>query len=269
MDRCMWTGLICQVVLTVATLAPAADPGIRLPVAPVVPSPMPTVPVDPSPVTRLALDQLYVIDSDVPVIVLASPAHLVAVTEESGPLKVRGKFAGGSGKVETKTFGGKVVVVVEGLVTGRVELLVVPVGAKSVAEVVRRTIDVEAGEGPIPPPKPKPDPVKPDDGALGLAKASRAGMAKVSSANKAIESASLARAQRGIASAVAAGGLKEAKEILAAWRDANRAAAPADTWKPWGEVVSPALAKLYADGKLPNGKAWVAAFREIAEGLEG
>jgi len=105
----------------------------------------------------LAADQLFVIDSDIPVLVLASPRGLVSITEEAGPVKVRGKFVDGTG-VETRTFKGKSVVTVEAIAAGRCELLVVPVGAAKGEQVVRRTLDVIVGQGPIPPPVPRPDP---------------------------------------------------------------------------------------------------------------
>lgn len=144
-------------VLVASAGVGAADP-IRIPVGPVVPQPMPTPTPRPDAAVRLAGDALYVIDSDTPVIVLASPAGLVSITEEAGPIKVRGRFVDGLGKVETRTFKGKQVVTVEGLVSGRVELLIVPVGATKASDVIRRTIDVDTGTAPIPPPTPKVDP---------------------------------------------------------------------------------------------------------------
>lgn len=134
-----------------------AEPPIRVPAAPVVPQPFPPAP-RPDAAIRLGSDSLFVIDGDAPFLVLASPFGLVSVTEEAGPLRVRGKFADGFGKVESRTFKGKQVVTVEAIATGRCELLIVPVGAKSAAEVIRRTLEVESGETP----QPKPDPPKPD-----------------------------------------------------------------------------------------------------------
>lgn len=138
----------------------SAAPDIRFPVAPV-PAPSPAPVAD---LSTLSGEQLYVIDSDAPLIVLASPAGLVRVTEDTGPLKIRGRFVDGGGKVETRTFKGKHLFTVEAVGTGRVELLVVPVGATKEADVIRKTLDVDA-QNPIPPPKPvppKPEPPKPD-----------------------------------------------------------------------------------------------------------
>lgn len=140
-------------------IADAAPPsplpaGIRLPdvVAPV-------QPIFPGTAPKLDGEQWYVIDSDVPVIVIASPDGIVSITEESGPVKLKGKFVGGNGKVETKTFKGKQVFTVEAIGTGRVELLIFPIGAKTAADIVRQPLDVNGGTGPQPPPPPPPPPV--------------------------------------------------------------------------------------------------------------
>lgn len=147
-------------ILLLAAPALAADKPIRLPEPPAVPTPMPA-PTPPDAVLKLAADQLYVIDSDVPVLVLASPEGVVTVTEESGPVKIRGKFVDGTGRTESRTFKGKSVITVEASHTGRVELLIVPTGAATAKDVLRRTLDVDDGTKPIPPPKPV-DPVVPD-----------------------------------------------------------------------------------------------------------
>ncbi len=158
-----------SLLLAAASLLGAAEPPIRIPTSPVVPSPMPAPAPQPAPgdVVRLTADLLYVIDSDVDLLILSSPAGVVNVVEEEGPVKVRGRFVDAPGKVETRTFKGKSVHTVEVLKSGRVELLIIPVGAKAPVlpnDIIRRTLDVEAGEGPIPPPKPDPkpdpDPVK-------------------------------------------------------------------------------------------------------------
>lgn len=132
----------------------AADPtptqpgkgGIRLPdvVAPV-------QPVFPGAVPKLLADQWYVIDSDTPVIVLASPEGLVSINEEVGPVKMHGLFVGETKKT-TKTFKGKQVFTVEAVAAGRVELVIIPTGVAKAADIVRQSLDVDAGAGPQPPP---------------------------------------------------------------------------------------------------------------------
>jgi hypothetical protein len=148
---------IAHLILTAATIyiadpvSPKTDP-IRLPVIPA-PAPLPA----PSAIASLGADQLYVIDSDVSCIVLASPAGVVSVSEDVGPVKIRGKFVDGSGKVESRNYRGKLVYTIEPLSNGRVELLVIPSGGTQ-ADVIRRTLDVGSGQGPQPPPNPQPNP---------------------------------------------------------------------------------------------------------------
>ena len=154
--RLLHAHALAAVLGALCSLPVGDEAAIRLPSGPA--KPVPPAPA-PDAVQKLAGDQLYVIDSDLPAIVLASPAGLVSVTEDAGPVKIRGRFVDGSGKPETRTYKGKAVFVVEATASGRVELLVVPAGAKSATDVVRRTLDVDAGHAPQPPP---PDP-KPDD----------------------------------------------------------------------------------------------------------
>jgi len=144
------------VVALAVTLARGAD-AIRLPVPaqPVAPAPVPTPAASD---VRLDAELLYVIEADVPVLVFTSPGGSVKVTKDVGPLRVRGKFVGGSG-VETKTFTAKHLVIVEAVKDGRDELIVVPVGAQGETEAKR--VFIAVGNGPRPPPvDPKPD-VKP------------------------------------------------------------------------------------------------------------
>lgn len=142
---------------TANVVAANDPPAIRVPSGPMLPPPSSDVAV------KLSADTLYVIDADVPVRVLTSPAGFVRVVKEQGPIRIRGKFVDGGSKPETRTYAGKWVYFIEPAQTGRVELLIVPTeGAKpDDSDVIRRTLDVDAGEGPRPPPDPKP-PVPPD-----------------------------------------------------------------------------------------------------------
>jgi len=129
---------------------PAPPPGETLPdwpAAPVVPQPMPPQPT-PQAVASLGADELYVVQSDEDVQLLASPPGVVTVTKESGPLKIRGLFVGNK-IVSTRTYQKKNVFVVERVKAGDVELLLVPAG-----KVERRVV---GDDEPAPPPKPKPD----------------------------------------------------------------------------------------------------------------
>ena len=129
---------------------PAPPPGETRPdwpAAPVVPQPMPPQPT-PQAVASLGADELYVVQSDEDVQLLASPPGVVTVTKESGPLKIRGLFVGNK-IVSTRTYQKKNVFVVERVKAGDVELLLVPAG-----KVERRVV---GDDEPAPPPKPKPD----------------------------------------------------------------------------------------------------------------
>lgn len=149
-----------------AKLDSLTKPGIFPPIhdaSPPAPKPLPgSVPV-------LSGDVMYVIASDEAFLLFASPPGLVTVTRESGPLKIRGKFLDGSGKVETRTFAAKNIAIVEASGKGRVELIAVPVGAMDESGAARMLIDANQGaqpppddkKDPIPEPKPKPPDVDP------------------------------------------------------------------------------------------------------------
>lgn len=89
----------------------------------------------------------YVVQSDEEVQLVASPPGVVSVTVETGPIRLRGTFADGGGKVETRVYQKKHVFVVERLKAGQVELLLVPKG-----KIERRVLG--DGTDPIPPPEP-------------------------------------------------------------------------------------------------------------------
>jgi hypothetical protein len=150
------------VMVLVVGAAVGAEPDIRLPEPAPVPAPVPPAPGS---VLRLSGEALYVVDADVDHAARAHPRGLVKVTKEVGPLRVRARFADGNGSVETRTYKGKFLSIVEATGTGRVELDVIPFGLTSEDQILSRTIDVDAGEGPRPPPTPvdPPDPPAPKD----------------------------------------------------------------------------------------------------------
>lgn len=130
---------------------------IRLPVVSVEtppPQPMPATSV-----LKLSSEVYYVVEADVPVMILASPDGIVNVGSDTGPLKLRGKFIDGKGKVETRTYKGKYVYYIDqnGTASGNVELFVFAVGEPDAAKVQR--VKLVVGEvQPIPPPVPVPVP---------------------------------------------------------------------------------------------------------------
>lgn len=113
----------------------------------------------------MTADVILFVDSDVPVRVLSSPPGFVKVTPpEAGPLRVKGRFIDGGGRVETRTFSGKFIYFVEPLKGGEVELLVIPASEPKPddSDVQRRMLDVDVGDGPRPPPEPvNPEPNPP------------------------------------------------------------------------------------------------------------
>lgn len=150
------------------------QPRIIIPIVPVLeeeqipeedhPAPAPKPHRGPVPVNSLSEDTWYVVESQVQLIVLHSPAGHVAVQPEEGPVKVRGRFADGTGKTETRTFGSKYLYFVNAVKAGSIELLIVPIGVSEESEVIRQPLTV-MGLQPIPPPKPEPSP-KPDPGPM-------------------------------------------------------------------------------------------------------
>lgn len=165
-----------RLIATVLTIgfwaAPAPCVDIHFPPFPPSPTPLPPPPAPaPDAVQKLPADQLFVVDSDQPVILLASPVGLVNVTPVAGPATLFSKFVGGAGQLEARTFKGPSVYVVRAVQSGRCELLAVPAGATAEAAVVRRTLDVFAGDTPEPPvpgPGPNPDPFGDVSAAGGL-----------------------------------------------------------------------------------------------------
>lgn len=263
-----WTAVaVTRFLLSLMVFTPAVlcgDDAIRFPTPAVAPIVAPTPP-PPSPdaVSVLPEDHLYVIDADDPCLVLDSPLGVVSVTQEAGPLTVRGKFVGGSGRAETKRFSGKSVFIVEPLKSGRVELLVVPAGADS-AGVLRRTLDVKSGVGPQPPPEPDEE----IDGPLGLSSASYAGKRAVQSNPG--EAKLLAKAHRDVANEAARDPFiviesahKSLTEKVGVMPLERRQA-----WKPWMDRVAARIEELQSAGRLKNAQDWTAAWREIATGLE-
>lgn len=115
---------------------------------------------------KLTKEVFYVIEADAQVIVTSSPLGLVSIVQETGPIRARGVFSDGTGKVETRNFAAKQVFFIEASGVGSVEILVIPANAKTESDILRKTIQVDAGVGPRPPPKqedpPKPSPIPVD-----------------------------------------------------------------------------------------------------------
>lgn len=142
----------------------AADPAIRLPVAPVLPQPMPA-PVEPGGVLRLGAEELYAVESDVELAdILTFPDGLVSF-EKAAPGTFYGKFAGGGGRWGKRELKGPFVYLGTATGKGRASVAFVPVGVKTKADIVRAVIDADSGQGPIPPPTPVEPKVEPKPAA--------------------------------------------------------------------------------------------------------
>jgi hypothetical protein len=147
----------------IVTLAIAADPKptIRFPQNPTPPVPMPAADEP----FALAPDRLFIIESDVPLLVFDLPESpsIVSLNRIEGPRSIFGKFADEpAGKNRLRDYSAKFLYVVEPLESGDVQLLLVPKGSTSEADAKR--IRLRVGQGPRPPdPKPvdpKPTPAK-------------------------------------------------------------------------------------------------------------
>lgn len=156
-------------VLCLGAAANAAEPAIRLPAS--------LMPVAPVAVTDLPADAVFVVECDTPCLTLASRDGFVTITEEVGPLRIRGRFAD-SGKVESRSYKAKQLWIVEAVMPGEVEIFVIPDGTKDPTKVIRRTLIVGGfAPKPIPPktddpvvPRPDPTPSDPLPQPLGLDK---------------------------------------------------------------------------------------------------
>lgn len=142
------------------------EPTIILPIVPVLVEPEDELPVPEPPrpkppgtvrVSELAADTWYVVESSIPLIFLHSPTGCVAVSHEEGPVKIRGKFADGTGGIETRTYKLPHVYSVNAVAAGKIELLIIPEGVKAEKDILRQQLTV-MGQAPNPPPKPDPKP---------------------------------------------------------------------------------------------------------------
>lgn len=144
-------------------IKPVPDPindQIHLPTTPVTVEPYDPKPEEPSTVIgTLSADQFYVIESTAKLITLSSPEGLVSFEETPGPIRVRGLFVDGSGKIETRTYNSPYVYFVTAVASGKTELILIPEGVTSQDDIVRQVLTV-SGIGPRPGPV---DPVDPDD----------------------------------------------------------------------------------------------------------
>lgn len=160
MHKLFWSLILFAGVLH---LAPADDgqkpepPDVEFPQASVVPQPMPAgaVPV-------VEVDEWYVVTQNKPGFFLVEPAELAATTTLKGPVTLKGKFAGGGGRVQTKHYTNPSILVVEtNGGTGRATITFVPEGSKDGSNVKRQVVQLNGSKPPPVPPTP-PDPKPPE-----------------------------------------------------------------------------------------------------------
>lgn len=130
-------------------------------------TPEPKPPRTPKFVSELAEDVWLVIESPDPLVITSSPLGHVTIQPEEGPLKMRGKFADGTGGVETRTYVSKYLYSVNAVKPGTIEIIVFnPNGVTEEKDILRYTLHV-MGVTPIPPPEPEPGPKpEPDPGPM-------------------------------------------------------------------------------------------------------
>ena len=136
-------------------------PTIVLPMVPAVVSPD----VPPQAVAMIKADEFFVIESDVELIVRQFPTGLIDVESSAGPIRVRGKFSGGSGKIETRDYRQGYIYFLTAISPGTCGLDLVPIGLKNESEIIRHVLTVETAPRPPPdPPGPEPPNPVPTDG---------------------------------------------------------------------------------------------------------
>lgn len=130
-------------------------------VSPVV-EPQPKPDLSPQKVPRIDPGEFYVVESDKQFFLLASPEKFASVTYETGPLRLRGLFSGGTGKVETRNYTSSHIAIVDAKygVSGRAELIAIPAGLTEEKEIIRTWVEI--GTSPRPPPDDEKDEVSPD-----------------------------------------------------------------------------------------------------------
>jgi len=114
-------------------------PAIVFPVGPAAQDAQPVPPA----VDAIRPDEWYLIESDVALIVVDSPAGLVTVKQAKQGAVLLGKFAGTQG-VTDRTIERAFGYLVRGIASGDVELLVFPAGGSDPADLQRRRLTVRA-----------------------------------------------------------------------------------------------------------------------------
>ncbi len=156
-------------ILAICTAAIADEPVTPVIILPTIETaPQPQEDTTPKAVATLSEDVWYVVESKTPLIILSSPAGIVDVQPDTGPLKIKGKFADAPTKIEARVYSSPYLYFVNAVKPGTTELIIIPQGVTSQDDILRHALTV-SGQGPKPPPdvvpdvdpEPQPQPVPP------------------------------------------------------------------------------------------------------------
>jgi hypothetical protein len=153
-------------------------------------------------------------------------------------------------------------------------LYVVKEGDKT-SEIVTKTVIISSpviiGEDPGPTPDPSvPDPVFPE-GRYNLQKTAYSlAMGKVPAVTRKGSATAVAKSFESMASAVAAGAVKEVDDLLKKTAESNRAAVGANkaAWEPFFKEMQDTLYSLYEGKQMVTATDFAEAWREVAAGLK-
>ena len=144
-------------------------------------------------------------------------------------------------------------------------------------EITTRTVIISTpviiGEDPGPSPVPDPSAPEPSfpEARYNLhKKAYSLAMSKVPAATRKGSAAAVAKSFESMASAVAAGAVKEVDDLLKKTAESNRAAVGANkaAWEPFFKEMQDTLYSLYEDKQMVTAADFAEAWREVAAGLK-
>ena len=133
--------MLTILLLPASAYAQTKPGGIRFPVLPIAQA---------TSTDKLTGDNLYVLDHDKPFMVIPGSLGIVSITKAAGPMTVFGKFVDGTGKNEIRVYKGSVVYIVQAVGSGKVDLIVIPEGAKE-EDILRKPLEVDVGGKPVDP----------------------------------------------------------------------------------------------------------------------
>lgn len=143
-----------------------------------------------------------------------------------------------------------------------------PGDAAQVAKTAFTVTYGDPGPGPDPtPPGPGPSPPTPDPGKYGLAAFTHQAAMAVATPNRKQVAVSLSSNFDAVASAIAAGAIKDPAKIVEQTYKLNAPVLTDPAWKSWTQAMRGRLNALSDGGQLTAVNDYVIAWREIAAGL--